>query len=313
MGCKLPFHCRKVKLRETEKLSLDIASFHPEFRTLSRFWEFGRVFLLFTDESRHDGKICGARAGSYMNKAYFVSDAHLGVSKGRNERERLAMLLDLIETARREEADLYIVGDLFDFWFEYRHVVPRGAHRLLTSLENLTSEGRKVFYFAGNHDFAIGNFFAEDLGIAVVKDGLEFTIGDSRFSVCHGDGFEENDAGYRMLKRLLRNRFAQWCFRWLHPDLGFGLARVTSKSSRRYTSNRRYGDGMRKEALRRIESGADYVIMGHLHKPVMEKMAGGIYVNLGDWLTHFTYAVFKDNNMQLLSMRNGTIPDQDSQ
>jgi UDP-2,3-diacylglucosamine hydrolase len=239
---------------------------------------------------------------------YFISDAHLGAGDAAAERRKLTLLLALLADVLREKADLYIVGDLFDFWYEYRSVVPRGYHRLYQALEDLRRAGCGVTYLAGNHDFAIGDFFSRDLDITVVRDDFEFTAQNRRFYLFHGDGLAVRDGGYRLLKRVLRSPLSQRLYRVLHPDLGYAIARRFSHGSRDYTSGRDYGetDGMRIEAERRISSGIDIVIMGHRHVPCREVIGSGVYVNLGDWLSHFTYAVCRDGEIALYTMRQGS-------
>ena len=239
---------------------------------------------------------------------YFLSDVHLGVGSPEAEHRKLERLLALLAQLRGEAAGLYIVGDLFDFWYEYASVVPRGYHRLYAELELLVASGVEVTYLAGNHDFAIGDFFSRDLGVRVERDHVEFTYGGKRFHVFHGDGLAVRDSGYRMLKRVLRSPISQRLYRLLHPDLGFGIARRFSHSSRDYTTTKQFGetDGMRLEAERRIREGTDFVIMGHRHIPHREELDGGVYVNLGDWIRYFTYAVFRDGDIGLHTMINGT-------
>lgn len=239
---------------------------------------------------------------------YFLSDVHLGVSDAETERRKLSLLLRLLEDMQRDASALYIVGDLFDFWYEYASVVPRGYHRLYTRFEQLVASGVSVTYLAGNHDFAIGTFFSRDLGVRVEYDDITFEVGGKCFYLSHGDGLAVRDGGYRLLKRVLRSRLSQRLFRLLHPDIGFGVARRFSHSSRDYTSARHYGetDGMRLEAERRIREGADIVVMGHRHHPACENLDGGFYVNLGDWIRHFSYAVFRDGEIALYTMITGT-------
>ncbi len=246
-------------------------------------------------------------ASAVIPSLYFISDVHLGVGDPGEERHKLSLLLALLEAVLHERADLYIVGDLFDFWYEYRSVVPRGYHRLYQVLEDLRRADCQVAYLAGNHDFAIGDFFSRDLDITILRDDLEFTAQGRRFYLFHGDGLAARDGGYRLLKRVLRSPLSQRLFRALHPDLGYAIARRFSHGSRDYTSGRDYGqtDGMRIEAERRIASGTDIVIMGHRHIPRREVIGSGVYVNLGDWLTHFSYAVCRDGDIALYTMRQG--------
>ncbi|MCB2205495.1 UDP-2,3-diacylglucosamine diphosphatase [bacterium] len=242
-----------------------------------------------------------------IEPVYFISDVHLGFGDAATERVKLERLLALLSSIRDSGGTLYIVGDLFDFWYEYRAVVPRGYHRLYAMLEDLPRAGVPVTYLAGNHDFAIGKFFSEDLGLTVLHDDVQFRVGDTQFYVYHGDGLAPKDGGYRALKRVLRSPLSQWGFRWLHPDLGFGIARKFSHTSRGYTSGKDYGamDGMRMEAERRLRNGTDIVVMGHRHNPMREQLGGGLYINLGDWIRHYTYAVFRDGEISLYTMING--------
>ncbi|MFA6232668.1 MAG: UDP-2,3-diacylglucosamine diphosphatase [Bacteroidota bacterium] len=238
---------------------------------------------------------------------YFISDVHLGIGSAAEERRRLGLLLSLLADILKERGDLYIVGDLFDFWYEYRSVVPRGYHRLYQALEDLRQSDCAVTYLAGNHDFAIGDFFSRDLDINVVRDDIAFTAQDRRFYLFHGDGLAPKDGGYRLLKRVLRSPLSQRLYRLLHPDLGFGIAQRFSHSSRDYTSAKDFGqsDGMLLEAERRIAAGVDIVIMGHRHVPDKVSIGAGTYINLGDWLSHFTYAVCRDGEIALYTMRQG--------
>jgi UDP-2,3-diacylglucosamine hydrolase len=241
-----------------------------------------------------------------ISPVYFVSDLHLGVGTEDAERVKRRRFVDLADAVKRESGSLVIVGDLFDFWYEYKHVVPRGSHAVLNALGQMTDAGCQVVYLAGNHDFAIGEFFSDDLGVVVVRDDFHFSCDGKRFYAFHGDGLAAKDGGYRLLKKLLRARWAQTAFRLLHPDLGFALARRFSHSSRDYTSGKFYGetDGMRAEARARIAAGADYVIMGHRHLPALERIDTGVYVNLGDWIRHFSFAVFEQGELSLRTVTN---------
>jgi UDP-2,3-diacylglucosamine hydrolase len=238
---------------------------------------------------------------------YFISDVHLGVGSEQEERFKLKSLLSLLGDIRAERAHLYIVGDLFDFWYEYRSVIPRGYHRLYQALEDIRIAGGTVVYLAGNHDFAIGDFFSDDLGLTVVHDEYRFTAHDRHFYLFHGDGLAVRDRGYHLMKRVLRSPVSQWLYRRLHPDFAFGIARRFSHGSREMTNNRHYGavDGMRLEAERLISSGIDVVIMGHRHLPKLEAVGTGTYINLGDWITHFTFAVCHSGQIALHTMRQG--------
>jgi UDP-2,3-diacylglucosamine hydrolase len=236
----------------------------------------------------------------------FISDIHLGVGNAADEHLKRKLFVQLTDRIRADRGSLCIVGDLFDFWYEYRSVIPRHSHTILTAIERLTSDGLPVVYIAGNHDFAIGDVFACDLGVQVVQNDLYATCDGKRFYIFHGDGLAPNDQGYLLLRRLLRAGWSQTLFRVLHPDIGFFLARRFSRDSRDHTSRKFFGetDGMRIEAQRRIAGGADYVVMGHRHVPIREQLDNGVYVNLGDWITHFSYAVFEHGDISLRYLRN---------
>ncbi|MGA2624098.1 MAG: UDP-2,3-diacylglucosamine diphosphatase [Bacteroidota bacterium] len=227
-----------------------------------------------------------------MSKVYFISDAHLGLGPEEEERGKERRIIAFLDSIANDANQLFIVGDLFDAWFEYRTVMPKGYHRLLTKLEDLVLRDIKVHYLVGNHDFWIRNYFHDRLGMTVYRHAFETTIDGKRFFIHHGDGLANNDTGYKILKKILRNPLAMWLYSWVHPDIGVALAGFSSKKSRQYTAEKHYGeeDGMVKFAAEKIRQGIDVVIMGHRHQPVVKEMGKGLYVNLGDWIEHNTYA-----------------------
>jgi UDP-2,3-diacylglucosamine hydrolase len=233
--------------------------------------------------------------------AFFFSDVHLGLSDPATEKEKENRLLTFLRHILPSCDRLIIGGDLFDFWFEYKTVIPKGFHRTLAALQEFTDRGVRVQYLAGNHDFWMGRFFQEELGMEVHLDPFETEVGSKRIYLHHGDGLASNDLGYRMIKPVLRNRLNIRLYRWLHPDLGVRLARRSSRSSRAYTSHKHYGEeeGMLAFARKRIAEGTDYVLMGHRHKPRTLAMGTGMYVNLGDWIQYNTYAELNDGMMEL--------------
>lgn len=239
-----------------------------------------------------------------MKPVYFISDIHLGAPslEPSFEERRRKELLKFFNTVEREGSRLVIVGDLFDFWYEYKHVVPKKFFWLYSILRRLVDRGIAVDYIAGNHDFYLGEFFSKTVGLTVYQDGLSEEIAGKKFLVIHGDGLAVRDGGYRMLKRILRNRSVQSLIRWTHPDLVFAMAKAFSKKSREYTTSKDFGeaDGMLLFAERKLKEGYDFVVMGHNHVPKFERLGGGVYVNLGDWLGNFTYGIFDGKEMQLL-------------
>lgn len=219
-------------------------------------------------------------------RVYFISDVHLGYGAVAEDRAREALLVKLLRRIGDDAAHLFIVGDLFDAWFDYRRVIPRNHIRTLATLAELRSRGLQITYLMGNHDFGHATFFRDDLGIEPFGGDIDVSIGKKRFYVAHGDGKAHNDNGYLRLRAVLRNKAIQALYRLLHPNMGIGLALTTSHSSRDYTTAKEYGaiDGLREFAAAKLEEGFDVVVMGHRHEVRTEEMHGGLYVNLGHWL-----------------------------
>jgi UDP-2,3-diacylglucosamine hydrolase len=246
---------------------------------------------------------------------YFISDQHLGLGERAADKRReqdVVRFLSILESPEAECEQVFILGDLFDYWFEYNTVVPKFHIRTLSALARL-AERVPIEYLMGNHDFGHRTFFEEELGIRIHRTDIERTLHGRRFYLAHGDGKAFNDAGYLILRSILRNPLALWCWKWLHPDIGVGIAASVSRRSRAYTNEKSYGDerdGLECFAEEKIKQGYDYVLMGHLHKPVVKRFAGniynsqydGTYINTGDWLTHRTFARFANGTMELCSV-----------
>jgi UDP-2,3-diacylglucosamine hydrolase len=233
-------------------------------------------------------------------KTYFFSDAHLGIGSAEDDRQRELRLIRFLDHIRPDAENIFIVGDLFDYWFEYKTVVPKRYFRLFSKLAELTESGIRVFFIAGNHDFWVKNYFSDELGIEVHRDPIDTEIYGKRFLVHHGDGLLKDDLGYKILKIILRNRLSIFLFSLIHPDMAGWLARWSSRTSRRYTSNRKYeSSGMGDFAAHKIKEGFDFVVMGHNHVPSQQIFGTGVYVNLGDWIFENTYAVFDGKTIKL--------------
>jgi UDP-2,3-diacylglucosamine hydrolase len=233
-------------------------------------------------------------------KIYFFSDAHLGIGTQETDYQKEIRIVSFLETVLKDGKELFIVGDLFDYWFEYRSVVPRGYVRLLGKLAALTDAGVNISYLTGNHDFWMKGYLQEELGIRIQSEPIERIFAGKRFYICHGDGVDPTDRGYRFLKRVFRNRLNIWMFSLLHPDLATWLARRSSSTSRKHTGQKTREDRYLLEfASRKIDEGYDVVIMGHSHAPALELVNGGTYINLGDWIRHDTYAVFDGRSVTL--------------
>lgn len=228
---------------------------------------------------------------------YFISDVHLGLKDKDTEKKKEDLLLKFFDTVPAPGTELFILGDLFDYWFEYKRVYQKGFYRTLSSLHSLCDRGIKVHYFIGNHDFFHNGFFEKELGITLYGEPLSTELNGKKFFMGHGDGLVDNDTGYNILKKILRNKFLQKMYALIHPDLGVGLARSTSRKSRDYTSSRdieKEKDGLFTAASRKIDEGYDYVLFGHLHKRYFTKHNDGYYINLGSWLDRPCYGEFRD-------------------
>lgn len=216
---------------------------------------------------------------------YFLSDFHLGFFNRDYDRERENVLLAVLEKMKGAER-LVIVGDLFDYWFEYKTVVPKHFFRTIAKLLELKQSGVEIEYVMGNHDFGHKDFFEQELGILVEKEDIIREYYGKHFYISHGDGKSYKDTGYRILKRILRHPLSLWLYLKLHPNFAIGLASTSSKKSRTFTDKKDYGetDGLRDFALAKIDEGFDYVVMGHRHKAEKTKHHDGYYINLGHWI-----------------------------
>jgi len=238
-----------------------------------------------------------------MTKAYFISDLHIGAENDAAEFARQETILHFLNQIKKQATHLFIVGDLFDFWFEYGSVIPKKYFAFLCLFKQMTNQGIKIYYLAGNHDFALGTFFDKTLNVKTRPNEYIFELAGKKFFVWHGDGLARNDKSYRILKRILRNRIDQKLFRWIHPDLGFRLARLVSGSSRKYTNqmnDQRDESDYIAFAKDKFTQGYDYVLLGHRHNPLEYEQAGRKYINLGDWIRNFSYAVFDGKELKLL-------------
>lgn len=232
------------------------------------------------------------------NKTYFfISDIHLGLQNKEIESVKEKRLVDFLSFAKENCDELFIIGDLFDYWFEYKHVVQKGFFKTLAALAYFTESGKKIHYFIGNHDFLHRDFFEKEIGALLYHDAEEFVLNGKKFFIGHGDGLVQNDTGYNILKKILRNKSLQKLYSIIHPDIGVKIASSTSKKSRDYTTHKNYGtgDGLFETAKQKINSGYDYVIFGHSHIRSLEKYNNGIYVNLGTWLDKPCYGKFIDS------------------
>jgi UDP-2,3-diacylglucosamine hydrolase len=240
-------------------------------------------------------------------KIYFASDNHLGAPDREKSRPREKKFVAWLDEVKGDAAAIFLLGDLFDFWFEYRTVVPKGYTRTLGKLAEIRDAGIPIYYFVGNHDLWMNGYFEEELQIPVFHRPQIFSFNSTRFFIGHGDGLGPGDKGYKRMKKLFTNRFAQWCFRWLHPDWGVRIAQYFSVKNRLISGEEDIKFlGEDKEwlvqyAKRKLEQQHyDYFVFGHRHLPLEIDLNGkSTYINLGDWITYFTYAVFDGNSLGL--------------
>ena len=222
-----------------------------------------------------------------MDKTYFfISDIHLGLRSYEDEKIKEKLLLKFLKYSITECDELFIVGDLFDHWFEYKYVIQKGFIKTLSALSEFHDKDKKIHYLIGNHDFLHRDFFETEIHAILYKNPIDINLNGKKFFIGHGDGLVQNDFGYKILKGILRNRFLQKAYSIVHPDLGIKIAGLTSRTSRDYTTQKKYGakDGLFETAKVKINEGYDYIIFGHSHERAFLNYKNGIYINLGAWL-----------------------------
>jgi UDP-2,3-diacylglucosamine hydrolase len=237
-----------------------------------------------------------------MKKTYFLSDMHLGIPAAYPSRVREQMLVRWLEEIAPDAGTIYFVGDLFDFWHEYRTVVPRGYTRFLGQLARMRDQGIDIQVFTGNHDLWVADYFQTEFDIPVHKKPIQVRIGAHDFFIGHGDGLGPADTGYKLMKKVFTHPLCQWAFRWLHPDVGMRVALGASRSSRKHLHEREFRwNGAQDEwlvqyCLRKLSQGvtSDFFIFGHRHIAADWLLPNqrSRYINLGDWMHHFTWAEY---------------------
>jgi UDP-2,3-diacylglucosamine hydrolase len=245
-------------------------------------------------------------------KIYFLSDFHLGAPDAASSLVREKKIVQFLDAIKKDAAVIFIVGDLFDFWYEYKKVVPKGYVRILGKIAEITDAGIAIHFFVGNHDMWMKDYFQKELNTSVYFEPTEFTFNGKRFLIGHGDGLGPGDEGYKFIKKVFRNPICQWLFGILPPRFGIGLADFFSKKSRAKTGTTNeifLGEDKEwlvvyaKEILQKEHY--DYFIFGHRHLPldiVLNEKSK--YINLGDWIKYFTYAAFDGENMTLEYYKN---------
>ena len=213
----------------------------------------------------------------------------------------------MLDSIKKDATELFLLGDLFDFWFEYKSVVPKGFVKVLAKLQELVEQGIKVHFFVGNHDLWMRDYFQKELGIQVYQQPEKFVFNHKKFLIGHGDGLGPGDTGYKFLKKIFVNPVLQWLYRWLHPDIGMAIARYLSLQNKYISGEADVAFlGAEKELLIQYCQAAyqkehyDFFIFGHRHLP-MEIPIGtqAQYINTGDWISYYTYAVFDGQDVTL--------------
>jgi UDP-2,3-diacylglucosamine hydrolase len=233
--------------------------------------------------------------------AFFFSDAHLGTESEPRERAREALLIEFLKSLAGRPARLYVVGDLFDFWFEYRTAIPRRYFKMLCTLRQVREAGVEITYLTGNHDFWLGTFLAAEIGIIPRENPLTLDLQGRRIWIHHGDGLVAGDLGYRMLKKVLRSRVSIALYQLLHPDLGIPFAHWVSNFSRHSRGQLPLEAErlLREIAKPRFAEGYDTVMIGHFHHAYEHREDGREFFILGDWIDRFTYLVLENGRFQL--------------
>ncbi len=243
---------------------------------------------------------------------YFASDFHLGVPTLEISHEREKRICRWLDSIKSSCSELFLVGDLFDFWWEYKYTVPKGTVRLLGKIAEFTDSGIPVHFFVGNHDLWMKDYFVKELGVQVHHHSIEQEFNGKKFMIGHGDGLGPGDYWYKLLRLIFANKVCQWLFSRLHPNLGFYIARGSSRRSKENQGEKdaiflgkenewlyQYCAELQKKTFR------NYYIFGHRHLPLeLDLEQDAKYINLGDWIHYFSYAVFDGKDLKLLRFEN---------
>lgn len=240
-------------------------------------------------------------------KIYFASDFHLGVPNPESSLEREQKVVRWLTSIEEDAHEIFLVGDLFDFWFEYKHAIPKGFVRLQGKIAQLTDRGIPVHFFTGNHDMWMFDYFPKELGVSVNRGNIEREWNGKTFFIGHGDGLGPGDKWYKFMKKCFEARWTRWCFARLHPNFGIGMANFWSRKSRAATGDsdsKFLGEENEwlviysKEQLQ--EKHRDYFVFGHRHLPMDIRLSEtSRYINLGEWLHYTTYGVFDGEELLL--------------
>ncbi len=246
-----------------------------------------------------------------LKKIYFASDFHLGLPNYEASRLREDKIVRWLKSIQSDASEIFLVGDIFDFWFEYASVVPKGFVRLQGAIAALTDAGIKVHFFKGNHDMWMFNYFQKELGVELHSDPIERIFNGKKFLIGHGDGLGPGDYSYKFLKQIFTSKVCQWLFARIHPNFGVGLAHAWSQRSRVVHDKKEKFLGEENEWLaiyakeQLKKTHFDYFIFGHRHLPLNIDLTNeSKYVNLGEWIHASTYACFDGQALSLLTFQD---------
>lgn len=246
-------------------------------------------------------------------KSYFFSDLHFGYPSDEISRERERRLCSLLSEIEPETSDLWFLGDIFDFWWEYKSVVPAGFTRFFAKILEFTEAGIPVYFFSGNHDVWMRSYLSRELGVRIIHQPLEVQLQGKTLYLAHGDGLGPGDNSYKLLKKIFTNRFLQWAYSRLHPNFAFCIARSWSHS-RRQKEPYPHFESLDKELLPKhaknllTQKPYDYFVFGHRHVPMhLELAPGAELINTGEWLFLNTFACLEKGEMKLLQFEDDRI------
>lgn len=240
-------------------------------------------------------------------KIYFASDFHLGVDALEKSIDREKKIIRWLDSIQEDMAELYLVGDVFDHWFEYKKVVPKGYLRLFGKLAELRDKGIPIYFFTGNHDMWMFSYLEDELGIPIYREPIIRELMGKKFFIGHGDGLGPGDYGYKAMKKIFNNKICQWMFRWIHPDIGQNIMKFFSMKSRQYTGDEApFTEASREWLVQFVEeysqqSDVDFYIFGHRHIPIDYRLMNekSRYINLGEWMYASSYAVWDGVDLKL--------------
>jgi len=252
-------------------------------------------------------------------KVYFSSDNHLGAPTMEQSYPREKKFIAWLDEVKADAAAIFLLGDLFDFWMEYKTVVPKGFTRTLGKLAEIADSGIPIYFFVGNHDLWMNGYFEEELGIPVFHEPQQIKFirvteqdrSEKSFFIGHGDGLGPNDKGYKRMKKVFVHPLSKWLFRWLHPDLGVRLGQYLSVKNKLISGDEdakflgEQNEWLVQYAKRKLETKHyDYFVFGHRHLPLEIALNDtATYINLGDWIGHYTYAVFDGEKLSLVEFK----------